>query len=77
MKFLSILKYLSACFIIAFLVSCGGSSTSDSTTSSLTNTKPIAVISPADNQDINVGDTIYFRGDSSSDNDANTPLTYQ
>lgn len=76
MTFSSILK-CALLLVISFLVtSCGGSSTNDATTSSPTNSKPIAVISPAVNQTINVGDTINFRGDNSSDNEDNTSLTY-
>ncbi len=40
------------------------------------NLPPVAVISPANNQTVTVGDSINFTGDTSSDPDGNTPLTY-
>jgi len=59
-----------------FLISCGGSGSPDSSTEP-TNTKPLAVISPASDQSINVNSIINFKGNGSSDADGNTPLTYQ
>ena len=59
-----------------FLISCGGSGSPDSSTEP-TNTKPLAVISPASDQSINVNSIINFKGNESSDADDNTPLTYQ
>ncbi|PCI60802.1 MAG: hypothetical protein COB35_08135 [Gammaproteobacteria bacterium] len=77
MKLLSLLKFYSILITSVFLISCGGSSSSEATAPVPPNTKPIAIISPAGNQTINVGDIINFKGDSSSDADGNTPLTYQ
>jgi len=64
-------------FSSLFLISCGGGGGSSEGTTTPENIKPVAVISPAGNQSIDIGSIINFKGDSSSDADGNTPLSYQ
>ncbi|MCF6337472.1 MAG: multicopper oxidase domain-containing protein [Gammaproteobacteria bacterium] len=66
---------LAACLaVLIVLSSCGGGGDSGS---DAPNQKPVAKISPATEQFVQVGDSINFTGDSSSDPDGNTPLSYQ
>jgi len=65
---------LAVCFsVLIVLSSCGGGGSSSDTS----NEKPIARISPEAEQFVQVGDSINFGGDSSSDPDGNHPLSYQ
>ncbi|MCF6258044.1 MAG: multicopper oxidase domain-containing protein [Gammaproteobacteria bacterium] len=65
---------LATCLaVLIVLSSCGGGGSSSDTS----NEKPIARVSPETEQFIQVGGSINFSGDSSSDPDGNNPLSYQ
>ncbi|NOX91214.1 MAG: multicopper oxidase domain-containing protein [Gammaproteobacteria bacterium] len=63
--------------ILVILSSCGGGSSGGDPTDDTSNVKPVARISPAAEQFIQVGDSINFTGDASDDPDGNSPLSYQ
>jgi len=70
-------KFNFILILSVFIISCGGGSSNELTTTLPENVKPIAIITPAGNQVIKIDDIINFKGDSSSDSDGNTPPTYQ
>ena len=64
---------LSAVTLLIGLIGCSGGGSTESTP---TNQAPTAVIAPAGDQSVMEGDSISFMGDTSSDPDGDTPLTY-
>ncbi len=66
---------LAVCFVVLIVLSgCGGGGGSNNDTS---NEKPIAKISPEAEQFVQVGGSLNFSGDNSSDPDGDQPLSYQ
>ncbi|MDQ7048018.1 MAG: multicopper oxidase domain-containing protein [Enterobacterales bacterium] len=77
MKIFNYLKgnsQLAAVALLIGLFGCGGGSTTTDTTPA--NQAPTAVIAPAGDQTVTEGGSISFMGDTSSDADGDTPLTY-
>ncbi len=65
---------IATCLAVLMVLS---SCSDDGSVSDTSNEKPIARISPSAEQFVQVGDSINFIGNSSSDPDGNNPLSYQ